>query len=288
MPLARKREYIRLAEDLNQSENKDIPSVAIDRTVNVLKNFSGTLKRFRVHSVNAVATGVMRDAPNRDQILNRIYEKTGIQAKVITGVEEAYLTAKGALQSLNIYADPFAIFDLGGGSTEFLIGSEDTRVARSVPLGAMLLTTRYFGSDPPVEAEIKALSSHVDQCLADAHLDVPGARDLSLLVGTGGTVATLAAMLHGIQLRDIASDRINGLLLKKGKIEALFSKIRSLSLDARMKLPGLDKGRADVILAGCLTVIRILVFFKARQLTASLSDLLEGILVEKLEGEKND
>ena len=288
MPLARKREYIRLAEGLNQSENKDISSGAIDRTVNVLKNFSGTLKHFRVHSVNAVATGVIRDAPNGDQVLDRIYEKTGIQAKVITGVEEAYLTAKGALHSLNIHADPFAIFDLGGGSTEFLIGSEDTRVARSVPLGAMLLTTRYFGLDPPVEAEIEALSSHVDQCLADADLDVPGARDVSLLVGTGGTVATLAAMLHGIQLKDIAADRINGLLLKKGKIEALFSRIRPLSLDARMKLPGLDKGRADVILAGCLTVIRILCFFKALQLTASLSDLLEGILVEKLEGENND
>jgi exopolyphosphatase/guanosine-5'-triphosphate,3'-diphosphate pyrophosphatase len=288
MPLARKREYIRLAEGLNQSENKDIPSAAIDRTVNVLKNFSGILKRFGVHSVNAVATGVIRDAPNADQVLNRIYEKTGIQAKVITGVEEAYLTAKGALHTLNIHADPFAIFDLGGGSTEFLIGSEDKSVARSVPLGAVLLTTRYFGSDPPGEAEIEALSNHVDQCLLDADLEIPGMRDLSLLVGTGGTVTTLAAMLHGIQLKDISSDRINGLLLKKEKIEALFSKIRPLSLDARMKLPGLDKGRADAILAGCLTVLRILFFFRALHLTASLSDLLEGILVEKLEGEKND
>jgi len=288
MPLAREREYIRLAEGLNQSENKDIPSVAIDRTVNVLKNFSGTLKRFGVRSVNAVATGVIRDAPNADQVLDRIYEKTGIQAKVITGVEEAYLTAKGALQTLFIHADPFAIFDLGGGSTEFLIGSEDTNVARSVPLGAALLTKRYFGSDPPLEAEIEALSSHVDQSLLAADIDVPGKRDLSLLVGTGGTVTTLTAMLHGIQVKDIAADRINGLLLKKGKIESLFSKLRILSLDARKKLPGLDKGRADVILAGCLIVIRILYFFNALELTASLSDLLEGILVEKLEGEKND
>jgi exopolyphosphatase/guanosine-5'-triphosphate,3'-diphosphate pyrophosphatase len=288
MPLARKRAYIRLAEGLSQSENKDIPSVAIDRTLNVLKNFSGYLKQFRVHSVNAVATGVIREAPNRDQFLDRIYEETGIRVRAITGVEEAYLTAKGALQALNMYTDPFAVFDLGGGSTEFFIGSEGTRVARSVPLGAMILTERYFGSDPPGEAAVEALSSHVDQCLLDADLNVPGARDLSLLVGTGGTVATLAAMLHGIPLGDIAADRINGLLLKRRKIEALFSEIRTLSLDARLKLPGLDKGRADVILAGCLTVIRILYFFKALQLRASLSDLLEGILVEKLKGEGND
>ena len=279
MPLARKRAYIRLAEGLSQSEKKDIPSVAIDRTLNALKNFSGTLKRFRVHSVNAVATGVIREAPNRNKVLDRIYEETGIRVRVITGVEEAYLTAKGALLALNIHTDPFAVFDLGGGSTEFLIGSEDTKVARSVPLGAMILTKRYFGSDPPGEAEVVALSRHVDQCLLDANLIVPGARDLPLLVGTGGTVTTLAVMLHGIPLGDITADRVNGLLLKRRKIEVLFSEIRTLSLDTRLGLPGLDKGRADVILAGCLTVIRILYFFKSLQLKVSMSDLLEGILV---------
>ena len=288
MPLARKRAYIRLAEGLSQSENKDIPSVAIDRTLNVLKNFAGYLKRFRVHSVNAVATGVIREAPNRDQFLDRIYEETGIRVRAITGVEEAYLTAKGALQALNIHTDPFAVFDLGGGSTEFLIGSEGTRVARSVPLGAMILTKRYFGSDPPGEAEVEELSRHVDQCLLDADLNVPGARDLSLLVGTGGTVATLAVMLHGIPSGDITADRINGLLLRRRNIEVLFSEIKTLSLDARLKLPGLDKGRADVILAGCLTVIRILYFLKSLQLKVSLSDLLEGILIESSEGEGND
>jgi len=288
MPLARKRAYIRLAEALSQSENKDIPSAAIDRTLNVLKNFSDYLKRFRVHSVNAVATGVIREAPNRDQFLDRIYEETGIRVRAITGVEEAYLTAKGALQALNIHTDPFAVFDLGGGSTEFLIGSEGTRVARSVPLGAMILTKKHFGSDPPEEAEVEALSRHVDQCLLDADLNVPGARDLSLLVGTGGTVATLAVMLHGIPSGDITADQINGILLRRRNIEALFSEIRNLSLSERLKLPGLDKGRADVILAGCLIVIRILYFFKLLQLKVSLSDLLEGILVDSSEGEKND
>ena len=288
VPLARKRAYIRLAEGLSESENKDISSVAIDRTLNVLKNFSGTLKRFKVHSVNAVATGVLREAPNRDQFLDRIYEKTGIRVRVIAGVEEAYLTAKGALQALNIHADFFVVFDLGGGSTEFLIGSEGTSVARSIPLGAMILTKKYFGSDPPGEAEIEALSRHVDQCLLDADLNVPGAQDLPLLVGTGGTVATLAVMLHGIPLADIDADRINGLLLKRRKIESLFSEIRNLDLSARLKLPGLDKGRAEVVLAGCLTVIRILYFFKSLQLKVSMSDLLEGILAESSKGEEND
>jgi exopolyphosphatase/guanosine-5'-triphosphate,3'-diphosphate pyrophosphatase len=152
----------------------------------------------------------------------------------------------------------------------------------------MILTTRYLGSDPPEEAEVEALSGHVNQCLLDADLIIPGARELSLLVGTGGTVATLAAMLNGISLKDITADRINGLQLKRQNIEALFNEIRTLNLDERLKLTGLDKGRADVILAGCLTVIRILYFFKALQLRASLSDLLEGILVEKLKGEGND
>ncbi len=95
-------------------------------------------------------------------------------------------------------------------------------------------------------------------------------------------------MLHGIPSGDITADRINGLLLRRRNIEVLFSEIRNLSLSERLKLPGLDKGRADVILAGCLTVIRILYFFKSLQLKVSLSDLLEGILLESSEGEGND
>lgn len=286
--LARKRAYIHLAEGIAQSEKKILPSRAMERALNALKDFSGYINRLGVHSVRAVATGVVREAANKKQFLDRIYEQTGIRVRAITGVEEAYLSAKGALHALNIHTDPFVVFDLGGGSTEFFIRSEGTKVARSVPLGTMILTKRYLGFDPPREAEVEALVRHVDQCLLDANLDVPSVRDLSLMVGTGGTVTTLAAMVHGISLGDITAERINGLVLGRRKIEALFNEIRPLSLDSRSRLPGLDKGRSDVILAGCLAVIRILYFFKSLQLRVSLSDLLEGMLIENNNGEGND
>ena len=286
--LARKRVYIRLAEGITQSEKKIIPSRAMERALNALKDFSGYINRLGVHSVRAVATGAVREAANKKQFLDRIYQQTGIRVRAITGVEEAYLSAKGALHALNIHTDPFVVFDLGGGSAEFFIVSKGRRSARSVPLGAMILTKKYFELDPPGEAEVEALSKHVDQCLLDANLDVSSVQDLSLMVGTGGTVTTLAAMIYGISLGDITAKRINGLVLRRQKIEALFNEIRPLSLEARLRLPGLEKGRSEVILAGCLTVIRILHCFKAFQLSVSLSDLLEGILIENNNGEGND
>ena len=287
-PIARKRAYIRLAEGFNQSGDKIITPVAMDRALNVLHDFSSYINCIGVNFVHAVATGVIREASNRDAFLDRIYEYTGIRARTITGIEEAVLTAKGALHELNIHTSPFVVFDLGGGSTEFLIGSGCERVARSVPLGASTMTKKYFRSDPPEGTQVNTLLKHVDRCLNASNLNVPGARDSSLLVGTGGTVTTLAVMIHGIPLENMSAGVINGLILKRCKIEALFNEMKDLSLGARLKLPGLDKGRAGVILAGCLMVLRILSFFRSVQLTVSMSDLLEGLLFENFEGKGND
>ena len=287
-PLARRRVYIRLAEGLTQSEKKIIPPRAMERALNALQVFSGYINRLSVHSVRAVATGAVREATNSEEFLDRIYEQTGIRAKPITGIEEALLSAKGALNALNIQAGPFVVFDLGGGSAEFLIDGGGRRLVRSLPLGAMILTKRYLGSDPPRKTQVSALLRHIDQCLNEAKMSVPGQRAPSIFVGTGGTVTTLAVMLHGISARDISAERINGLILKRRRIEALFSEIKNLSFGERLRLPGLDKDRADVILAGCLVVISILRLFKSHQLTVSMSDLLEGILIESINGVGND
>jgi exopolyphosphatase/guanosine-5'-triphosphate,3'-diphosphate pyrophosphatase len=99
-----------------------------------------------------------------------------------------------------------------------------------------------------------------------------------LVVGTGGTVTTLGAMSHSVSVEDITPEVINGLTLERSQIEALFDRLRNLTFEERAKLPGLDPGRAGVIVAGSLVVIRILHFFKSVQLTVSMSDLLEGIL----------
>ncbi|MBW1798524.1 MAG: exopolyphosphatase [Deltaproteobacteria bacterium] len=287
-PLIRKRDYIRLSEGFDRSGKKIIQPDAIHRTLNVLEDFSQSLKTFDVGSVHAVATGLFREAANRDEFLDRIYESTGIRVRTITGDEEGLLTGKGVLNALNIRKGPFLIFDLGGGSTEFLSGTEGAQTVKSIPLGAGILTQAYLKSDPPEKEEIDELSRHIDQSLEEFLSEPYVKGDNLLIVGTGGTVTTLGAMLHRISVEDVTPDRITGMTLTRAQIEALFDRLRNLNLEERFDLPGLDPGRAGVILAGSLIVIRILRFFKSVQLTVSMSDLLEGILLTCFKGEGNE
>jgi exopolyphosphatase / guanosine-5'-triphosphate,3'-diphosphate pyrophosphatase len=282
---ARKRAYIRLAEGFDHSKKRILPG-SIDRTLKVLDDFLHDIRSLNVCSTHAIATGVVREATNRDEFLGRISEQTGIRVRLISGDEEAQLTAKGVLHALGVQNRPILIFDLGGGSTEFFLKGKDTQIVRSIPLGAMILTKGHLKSAPPKEIQVDSLSEDIDHCLNRSCPAFSGGDERLFVVGTGGTVTTLALMLHEIAPEDISAERINGLVLERQHIEILFDKMRGMTVEERSKLPGLDKGRAEIILAGSLVVIRILHFLKAVQLTVSLSDLLEGILINHFLGRK--
>jgi len=286
-PLLRKRAYIRLAEDFSVQGKETIKPEAIERTLTALEDFASITRRFRVESTHAISTGVVREAENRDDFLSLIYDHTGIKVKVISGEEEAHLTGMGVLHSLNIEGRSFMIFDLGGGSTEFIYGDQEDKKVKSIPLGAMVLTQKYLTSDPPGEEQIEALVREVDGVLQEAFPENTCSEKDHLLAGTGGTVASLAAMIYSMDIKEISPDKMNGLILKREHLEDLFVRIKSMTIDDRLKLPGLDRGRADVIPAGCMVVIRILHFFKSLQIVVSLSDLLEGIVIAYLKGEEN-
>lgn len=286
-PLARKRAYIRLGEGFSYSEGKTIQPEAIDRTLEVFEDFLQCTRLFDVNEVHAVATGVVREATNRDEFLGLIHSHTGVHIRPITGEEEALLTGKGVVYALDIQSRPFLVFDLGGGSTEFFLSTEGAQVVRSTLIGSMILKQAFLKSDPPEDKQVDALSRHIDKMLGGLRLE-PIHSGCSLLVaGTGGTVTTLAAMLNGISLEEISPERINGLTLTVKQLEGFFDEIKRLPYEERLRMLGLDPERAEVILAGCIAVIRILYFFGSLQVTVSMSDLLEGILIRYAEGEKN-
>jgi exopolyphosphatase/guanosine-5'-triphosphate,3'-diphosphate pyrophosphatase len=144
----------------------------------------------------------------------------------------------------------------------------------------MILTQRHFASDPPNEKEIESLKKETKDLLLKAFPDkIRG----TLLVGTGGTVTTLAAMAHGIDVEGISPERMNGLFLRVQQLGELLDQMKPLSFAERALLPGLDQGRADVILAGSVVVTEILNFFHSSEMMVSLTDLLEGALVNLLE-----
>ncbi|MBW1860945.1 MAG: hypothetical protein JRJ02_01045 [Deltaproteobacteria bacterium] len=288
LPIARKRAYIRLAEGFSSQGSDMISPEAVERALTVLEDFAVTAKECDASSICAVSTGVVRRAINNRYLLDLIYDRTGIDVRVISGGKEARLARKGVLHSLDIQGLPSVIFDLGGGSTEFISGDCEIIEFKSIPLGAALLTQRFLGSGPLEEEEIGELVRFTDEMLEEAFIreNYPG-RDL-LIVGTGGTVTTLTAMLNHIDVMEITPERINGQILKRGEIERLFMHMKSLSAADRLRLPGLDRGRADVILAGVIVVIRILYFFRVRQLMASFSDILEGVLIEYIQGDEDE
>ncbi|MEW6668017.1 MAG: exopolyphosphatase [Thermodesulfobacteriota bacterium] len=279
-PVLRRRAYIRLAEDFLEPQKRWIKRSAIARTLEALEEFAGCLKDWAVRETRAVATGVVRDALNAEPFLALIAERTGIRVRVISGEEEALLTGRGVLHALDAGPGALVIFDLGGGSTEFVFGRKGDLGVRSLPLGAMLLTRRYLGADPPEPGEIRRLVEHVDAVLRE-HFPPAGA-DLrgGWIAGTGGTVTTLAAMVHGIPVDGIRPDRMNGLGLGREELEEVLGLLSTRTLEELLSLPGLDRGRADVIVAGTLAVLRILNCFGATRMTVSLSDLLDGLLID--------
>jgi exopolyphosphatase/guanosine-5'-triphosphate,3'-diphosphate pyrophosphatase len=249
--------------------------------LSALETFFDIATKYDVNRIHAVATGVVRRAVNRDHFIDLIHRKTGIKVDVITGEREAELTRKGVLHALNIETGPFVIFDLGGGTTEFIFGEKSHAKIKSLPLGAAVLTQRFLRSDPPEKEKLEVLENHVDEVLEEVFQKGTHSDNDHLMVGTGGTVTTLASLFYQIGVQDISPEMLNGLVLRREQIGDLFEQLKSLTIDERLRLPGMDQGRAMV-------VIRILHYFRSVLMKVSLSDLLEGVLITYLEGEKDE
>ena len=287
-PLVRNRSYLYLAGDFDPVL-KRISKEASARAVRVLKDFSRTIEDWQVKRVVAVATGVVRKAANRNEFLKEIFEESGLRVSVISGEKEARLTGKGALGALGIKEPPFFVFDLGGGSTEFLLSlfpehGKEGRVVDSVSLGAMMLTNTFLLSDPPSEKEMKALVAHIDQTL-DRKCPLFPAN--GPVIGTGGTVVALCAMHNGISPNAVVPEKINGLVLTLSQVESCLEKMCRLTTVERIERLGLDSGRARVLVAGATVVARLFRQLKVSELLVSMSDLLEGALMDFLEGEQH-
>ena len=186
------------------------------------------------------------------------------------------LSAGGARAALNM-SPPCLVFDLGGGTTEFFRDMGGEPKAISLPIGAAVLTRRWFGSDPPGTTDLDAISEEVGRHLNAAAEDISGA---PVIVGTGGTVTALAAMIHGMVGDDISPERVNGLILTLPQLEACLAQMKTLTIAERVQRLGLDAGRAEVIVAGALAIIGTLRFVGISELRVSMSDLLEGLLIE--------
>lgn len=244
------------------------------RTIAVMNDFAATIKDHGVAKVRAVATSAVRDALNGRSFSAEVSAKTGIFLEVIDGNEEAILTLRGVLSGLDIRSGDFFVFDVGGGSTEYTLAQgEAPRFTRSLPLGVVRLTE----GKASFEAMVDKITRELDKLAAE--IDSAGLRESILnatLVGTAGTATTLAA-IH-LRMEDYDYRKVNNYCLSVADIRDILTMLLPMSIEERLTVPGLEKGREDLIIAGILITIKTMEMFGFNYLKVCDYGLLEGLM----------
>ena len=277
--VVRDMEIVRLGQGVDQT--KSFHPDAIARTLAATEKFSAQIKSKGVEKIRFCATSATRDATNRSIFIDGVREILGVEVEVIPGEEEAALSFMGATKELMQNEAPFLVVDIGGGSTEFVIGGAEVSAAKSVNIGCVRMSERHLNQQPPTSAQINAAITDIDMAIADAAKVVPitTAQTLVAVAGTATTVAAAALELpsydrHAIHLARISAEKVH-------KVAAMFQR---LTRDEISNLGYMHPGRVDVITAGALVLSRVMAATGASEFVASESDILDGI-AWKLAGE---
>lgn len=261
---------------------------ALERTFAAADHYAAIISDLGAERVRFVATSAMRDARNREEFVTGIRARFGVEPEIVPGTEEASLSFAGAASVLPLTEGrPVLVVDLGGGSTEFVLGdAAGVSAARSIDMGCVRLTERHLRADPPTEEQIAAAERDVDAGLDEALAEVPLA-DATAVIGVAGSITTITA--HALRLPAYQPERIHGSELGIDQITAACTSLLGLSHAERAALPYMHPGRVDVIGAGALVWRRILTRLSAltdgRISTAVTSehDILDGIALSILD-----
>jgi exopolyphosphatase/guanosine-5'-triphosphate,3'-diphosphate pyrophosphatase len=222
-----------------------------------------------------VATSATRDAANSADFHEMVARTLGVPAEVVTGEEEARLSFAGAVRGLPSDAEPpYLVVDIGGGSTEFVLGRASVEFAVSVDAGCVRMTERHLHDDPPTAAQIRAAEVDIESAVRQALVSVP-ATTAGTLVGLAGSVTTVAALALGLDA--YRPERIHHARVGLAEVSRVTDELLGLSRAARLALPPMHPGRADVIGAGALILRVVMRRTGAASVVASEHDILDGI-----------
>ncbi|MHB0976186.1 MAG: Ppx/GppA phosphatase family protein [Candidatus Aquicultorales bacterium] len=259
--------------------SKRISEKAIGRTIDVAREYAGLVRDFGVPYVRAVATSAVRDAENKDRFVEEFREETGFSLEVLDGRQEAELTYKGAVEPG--FEGRTLVVDVGGGSTEFVWGASG-RIEGfdSVDVGSVRLTETFIGHDPPREEEISAVRQGIRALCGDAWERI-ASYGIEQAVGVAGTATTLAAVKLRLEVYDPEIVHKSGLSL--GELREQIQTFSSILIEDRALIPGVQPGRADVILAGALILEETLSRTGLQNILISERDILDGLVLSVLE-----
>ena len=268
----RTMEIVRLGQGVDQ--NKVFHPDAIDRTLKAVELFRDQIASKGVEKIRFCATSATRDATNRNLFIDGVRQILGIEVEVIPGEEEAALSFIGATKELRQSDAPFLVVDIGGGSTEFVFGSEKVDFAKSVNIGCVRMSERHLNTQPPSMAQIAQAIVDIDIAITQAAVVVPitTAKTLVAVAGTATTVAAAALELNNYDRHLIHLSRISA-----SNVHKVAASFQSMNKDQIASLGFMHPGRVDVITAGSLVLSRIMAATGASEFVASESDILDGM-----------
>ena len=250
---------------------------AVARTVAVLQEYREVLDRHGVERVRMTATSAARDASNRDDFFTAATEAVGVTPELLGGDEEARLSFLGATAELDADEGPYLVVDIGGGSTEFAVGTKEPDGVLSTDIGCVRLTEKFLHSDPPAPEELSQAFDVVRGHLDDVARVIPSAAEARRFVGLAGTVTTMAAVEVGLATYD--RDRIHHFVLTRAAAEDVFRTLATETRRQRLHNPGLEEARADVIVGGAVIVVAIMRYFELSECLVSEADILDGLVL---------
>ncbi|MER5528878.1 Ppx/GppA phosphatase family protein [Streptomyces sp. NPDC002677] len=278
--LDRRMVIVRLGQGVDRTGR--LAPEALARTFAACREYAAVIKEYGAERLRFVATSASRDAENRDEFVRGVLDILGVEPEVISGDQEAEFSFMGATKELtgrDDLARPFLVVDIGGGSTEFVVGDERVRAARSVDVGCVRMTERHLVhegqvSDPPTEAEIAALRADVERALDLAERTVP-LREAHTLVGLAGSVTTLSAIHQDLPEYDSAA--IHHSRIPYDRVREITERLLDSTHAERAAIPSMHPGRVDVIGAGALVLLSIMERVGATEVVVSEHDILDGI-----------
>ncbi|MEV4426445.1 exopolyphosphatase [Streptomyces sp. R-07] len=269
--LDRRMTIVRLGQGVDKTGR--LAPEALERTFAACREYAEVIKELGAERLRFVATSASRDAENRADFVNGVVEILGVEPEVITGDQEAAFSFTGATGSLG-GDDRRLVVDIGGGSTEFVVGNKHVEAARSVDIGCVRLTERHVRHDPPTAEEVAAIRADVRAALDLAAGTVP-IDTAETLVGLAGSVTTVAAIALGLPEYD--SEKVHHSRISAAQVAEVTERLLASTHDERAAIPVIHPGRVDVIIAGALVLREIVERVGAHEVVVSEHDILDGI-----------
>ncbi|MEV2213721.1 Ppx/GppA phosphatase family protein [Streptomyces sp. NPDC050997] len=278
--LDRRMTIVRLGQGVDRTGR--LAPEALERTFAACREYAAVIKEHGAQRVRFVATSASRDAENRDEFVRGVLDILGVEPEVISGDQEAEFSFTGATRELtgrDYLHRPFLVVDIGGGSTEFVVGEDHVRAARSVDIGCVRMTERHLVrdgvvSDPPSEERIAAIRADIEAALDLAEQTVP-LREARTLVGLAGSVTTISAIAQNLPEYD--SVAIHHSRVSRDRVREITDWLLRSTHAERAAVPSMHPGRVDVIGAGALVLLSIMERVGAEEVVVSEHDILDGI-----------